>query len=47
VPGVVGVAGQWCEVPCHVYLERSLDGRAVIVTGRAVPYKNVWAKYGA
>jgi hypothetical protein len=38
-----------CEVPCHVYLESPLGERAVVdgVTGRSVPYKNVYATLGA
>ena len=47
--GIVVLAGVWYEGPWHVYLERPLEGRAVIdgVSGSAVPYKNVFAKYGA
>jgi hypothetical protein len=40
---------EYCEVPCHVYLERPLGHRTVVdgVTGEAVPYKDVYAKLGA
>lgn len=38
-----------CEIPYSVYLEGPLGGRAVVdgVTGRVVPYKNVYATLGA
>ena len=45
---VDGEAGESCEGPWHVYLERPLGDRAVIdgVRGEAVPYKNVYAGLG-
>ena len=44
-----GVDRECCEVPCHVYLDSPLGNRAVVdgVTGKPVPYKNVYATLGA
>lgn len=39
--------GDWVDCPVHIYLERPLEGRAVldVVQGRRpVPYRNVWAE---
>ena len=42
---VAGEDGEHWEGPWHVYLDSPLGDREVIdgTTGRAVPYKNVWA----
>jgi hypothetical protein len=43
-----GEVASWCQVPCHVYLERPLGDRTVIdgTSGCEVPYKNVYATLG-
>jgi hypothetical protein len=44
----LGETGDFCEVPCHVWLDEPLGRREVVdgVSGEVVPYKNVYATLG-